>query len=269
MALIASEIASRSGSNSVRNAEPTRFDSTYVQHIVDQTEQMFRVNLDMIQKSPLLFIQRPFALFAQQLRKADDGMQRSPEFVAHAGDELALQSIETLCFFLPRLELSHITLLKRLNLLLGALSLLDVSEQIAVTMTPFSACFGLRLISTGISAPSLRRAHRSRLQSHGPANPSGRKRFSVLCMLCTKCIRHKTINWRADQIFALIAEDGLGGPIRDQDHSPGVNLKNGVRRILDQFTETPFRDDLRARQVFASPAIASAPLHRERSSRFR
>ena len=49
--------------------------------------------MDVLDKPFLLFIQRTFEFFAQQLGESDDGVQRRTELVTHAGQELALKAV--------------------------------------------------------------------------------------------------------------------------------------------------------------------------------
>src|SRR5581483_4926129 len=65
------------------------FDLRKVKDVVDQLKQMVRTILDVLHEPLLLVIQVPSRLLAQQPGKTDDGIERCPQFVTHAGKELA------------------------------------------------------------------------------------------------------------------------------------------------------------------------------------
>src|SRR6185312_14827706 len=63
------------------------FDLAEIQDVINQLQQMLRVAMDMINKSALLVIQWSLDLFCQELREADNRMQRRAQFMAHAGEK--------------------------------------------------------------------------------------------------------------------------------------------------------------------------------------
>ena len=60
-----------------------------VEHVVDQVEQVRAAGRDRVERFAMIRRQRAVAL--QQLRVAEDAVQRRPELVAHVGEELALR----------------------------------------------------------------------------------------------------------------------------------------------------------------------------------
>src|SRR5205807_2947856 len=70
-----------------------------VEDVVDELEQMIAAVVNLIQKAaPGGGIVEPAHIVAEQLRKADDRVEWSPELMAHVGQEFALGSIGALGF---------------------------------------------------------------------------------------------------------------------------------------------------------------------------
>src|SRR5690348_8182302 len=66
---------------------------------------MTRIVLNVGHKPLLIGIQRTFELLSKQIAESDDGVQRSPQLMAHAGEEFALETVRslqlTILFFQP------------------------------------------------------------------------------------------------------------------------------------------------------------------------
>ena len=115
------------------------FDLGKIQNVVDQLQKMAGIALDMRQEALLLFVQRTGVLLREQLRESEDGVQRSPQLVTHAGQKFALQPIGPLYFLVPqrkllirRCELRGAplqTLIQHPNLLFGPAPLADVAKH--------------------------------------------------------------------------------------------------------------------------------------------
>ena len=67
-----------------------------VQDVVDQRQQVPAAGIDVVQIVGLFRRDRPDQAVADQLAETDDSVERRAQFVAHVGQELALQAIEFL-----------------------------------------------------------------------------------------------------------------------------------------------------------------------------
>ena len=65
----------------------------------------------------------------QEVRKADDGMQRRAKLVTHAAQELALQLVGTLHRFGAQLQLAGKSFLNRLEFIFGAFAVRYVAND--------------------------------------------------------------------------------------------------------------------------------------------
>src|SRR6202044_364200 len=97
-------------------------DATEIKDVVDQAKQVFGINVNMVQKPPLLEVERTFSLLFEQLCEADDGVKRGAEFMADAGHKLTFELVEALGFLVPGLQLGHITFLQGSDALFGQLA---------------------------------------------------------------------------------------------------------------------------------------------------
>src|SRR5690625_3761204 len=79
-----------------RKLHVARFDGSQVDHVVDQCRQLFSGADDRPQVVLLMGIDLTTILLQQQLRKADDGVQRRAQIVGDIGDELALEPVGSL-----------------------------------------------------------------------------------------------------------------------------------------------------------------------------
>src|SRR6202046_5455840 len=102
--------------------EAAGLDATEVEDVVDQAEQVFGINVNMLHKSPLPGVERAFPLFLHKLCETDDGVERGAEFMADAGHELTFELVEAFRFLVPGLQLGHITFLQGPDALFGQLA---------------------------------------------------------------------------------------------------------------------------------------------------
>jgi len=93
-----------------------------VEDIIDQAQQVFGIDVNVVEK-PLLFgIERTFSFFCEELGETDDGVERGAKFVADAGHEFAFELVEALGFLVPCFELGHVAFLQSADALLRELS---------------------------------------------------------------------------------------------------------------------------------------------------
>lgn len=69
---------------------PSGFDFGKIENAVDELELVFGVDEDPLQKINLLRAEIPVLVLQQNVRKADDRVERSSKLVAHARNEVAL-----------------------------------------------------------------------------------------------------------------------------------------------------------------------------------
>src|SRR5690606_6905937 len=92
---------------------PPRLDPREGQDLLDDLEQVPRSHRDAVQLLPLPFVERTGDLRVQEVRVADDGVQRGPQLVAHRREELALRQIRFLRLPAGRLHIPAGTYLLR------------------------------------------------------------------------------------------------------------------------------------------------------------
>src|SRR5262249_5494734 len=69
---------------------PSRFDLGEVENVVDQGQEVLAGGVDVLQVLVLLLVELAEHTLAQNLREADDRVQRRTELVGHVGQELGL-----------------------------------------------------------------------------------------------------------------------------------------------------------------------------------
>jgi len=72
-----------------RQRQPAGFNPCDVQHLVDQRKQMSAASEDLPSRFQLLRVRR---VHLEQLREAQDGIERRPEIVAHSRKEFTLRA---------------------------------------------------------------------------------------------------------------------------------------------------------------------------------
>ena len=72
---------------------PARLDLREVQDVVDEREEVAARGQDVLSVLGLLLVERTEHLLAQDLREADDGVERRAELVGHVGQELGLVAV--------------------------------------------------------------------------------------------------------------------------------------------------------------------------------
>ncbi len=70
-----------------RDGQPARLNARNVQHLIDEFQQMAAALQDILDRFPLLRVKR---VHFQELGEAQDGVERSAQFVAHPREEFAL-----------------------------------------------------------------------------------------------------------------------------------------------------------------------------------
>ena len=85
-------VVERRGQVEVRQFQlhPARLDLGQVEDVVDQGQEVLSRGVDVLQILVLLLVQLAEHPLAQDLREADDGVQRRPQLVGHVGQELGL-----------------------------------------------------------------------------------------------------------------------------------------------------------------------------------
>ena len=156
MPCIASRTTSRASKLSILQFHAVGFDFTEIEDVVDQLEQMHGIVMDVADEALLRVVERTLALLFEKFGESDDGVQRSAELVAHAGEELAFQLVGVLDFAVAGFQF----LVGFADLLFEARRSVT-SRTMAITLKPSSMRMGLRLISTGNSAPSRCRADKA------------------------------------------------------------------------------------------------------------
>lgn len=73
--------------------QPAGLDLADVQNLIDQFQEMSSIVKNVADEPVLLFIERAFQLFREQLRETDNRVQRRTQFMAHAGKELILEAV--------------------------------------------------------------------------------------------------------------------------------------------------------------------------------
>src|SRR5579884_4307975 len=76
----------------VVQVDPPGFDPRKIQYVIDQRKQMMRSITYVTDIVRVGLRQRPFALFGEKIRKADDGIKWRAEFVTHARQEFAFHA---------------------------------------------------------------------------------------------------------------------------------------------------------------------------------
>ena len=99
--------------------QTSRLDLGEVENVVDQPKKVLPSRGNVIHVAPLLFVERTVAVFAEQIGKAQDGVQGSSQFMTHRGKELILELARTFQFFFGQND----GLRESLNVLLRSLKL--------------------------------------------------------------------------------------------------------------------------------------------------
>ena len=84
----------------IRKVIATRLDLREIEHVIDHVEQMMAGRVDLHRIFDVVRADLAERLIANQLREANDGIQRRAQFVAHVGEEFRLGAARRLRTFL-------------------------------------------------------------------------------------------------------------------------------------------------------------------------
>src|SRR5579875_1551756 len=211
---------------------------------------MIRVGTDMMHESLLLFIERTHFLFIQEFGKTDNGMQPRAQFVTNAGDEFALEPVEPFLFLVPRLDLSQVTLLERLDLPFSALSFRHIADHRGGMDAVFVAHWAEADFDGKFGAIFTARAQ-IEPKSHWTDYSSLFELLAMRRVPVPARLRHQVVHLHTDQLITAVAKHQLRGPIGKDDLSARIHLQDRIRRAFNQFAEFTLGEHLCARSRLA------------------
>src|ERR1035441_3452536 len=165
---------------------------------------MLRVLVYVRDEAPLALVQRTIDLFFEEFREAEYGVQRRAQFVAHAGEKLALQPVGAFRFLISLLQL----LIHGADLFFGDLPVGHIADDRGNSKTVVRAYRAQADFNRKTRTVFALRLQRQAL-SHGARDGTIPIIGAMLLVGGMAAFRNQHFDGAAEQLFPLISEDLL------------------------------------------------------------